>query len=296
MIQAHLDRRALLLLLFCCSFWGLQQVLIKATLPELPPLFQASLRFSGATLLLWLWCLGRGIALFERDGSLGSGTIVGLLFAAEFGLAFLGMEYTTASRLTVFLYTAPFWVALVLPFFIHDERQSALQWLGLLCAFAAVAWALRDGFVRPGPGVTPLGDMLGLAAGMLWGLTTVAIRITKMAKVSAEKLLFYQLLYASLTLPAVSLLLGEQWNWSWSGFTFFSMGLQILIGAFVSYLLWMWLIINYSATKVSVFLFLTPLVAVGAAAIFLRESISTGLLLALVMVMAGIALVNGRRH
>ena len=49
------------LLLACCLFWGLQQVLIKATLTEIPPLFQASLRLAGATVLLWLWCRWRGI-------------------------------------------------------------------------------------------------------------------------------------------------------------------------------------------------------------------------------------------
>jgi len=32
----RLDQRAMLLLLGCCAFWGLQQILIKATLAEIP--------------------------------------------------------------------------------------------------------------------------------------------------------------------------------------------------------------------------------------------------------------------
>ena len=66
----HLDARAVTILLACCLFWGVQQVLVKATLPELPPVFQVALRFIGATLLLGGWCAARGVPLLARDGTL----------------------------------------------------------------------------------------------------------------------------------------------------------------------------------------------------------------------------------
>ena len=99
----HLDALAISLLLCCCLLWGFQQVLIKATLAEVAPMFQASLRLVGATSLLWLWCLWRGISLFGQDGSLKAGLLVGMLFGAEFACIYLGLQYTSASRLTVFL-------------------------------------------------------------------------------------------------------------------------------------------------------------------------------------------------
>ena len=77
--KSHLDTLAVSLLLGCCLFWGLQQVLIKATLHELPPIFQASLRLGGATALLWMWSLWRGVRLFGRDGSLRAGLLAGVL-------------------------------------------------------------------------------------------------------------------------------------------------------------------------------------------------------------------------
>ena len=78
--KAHLDTLAVSLLLGCCLLWGFQQVLIKATLAEVPPMFQASLRLVGATALLWVWCAWRGVALFKRDGTLGVGLLAGALF------------------------------------------------------------------------------------------------------------------------------------------------------------------------------------------------------------------------
>ena len=289
--KSHLDTLAVSLLLGCCLFWGLQQVLIKATLHELPPIFQASLRLGGATALLWMWSLWRGVRLFGRDGSLRAGLLAGVLFGAEFACIYLGLQFTTASRLTVFLYTSPFWVAVLVPLWDRSERLRALQWVGLTFAFVAVVFALRDGFYA-GSASTLHGDLLGLAAGALWGLTTVVIRASSLKKVSAEKLLFYQLAVSAAAFPVLSLALGEVWVWQFSPFAVTSLLLQTVVGAFASYLAWMWMLGRYPATKISVFVFLTPLFALLFGTLWLGESVTTGLLVALGMVAVGIVLVN----
>ena len=289
--KTQLDALAISLLLGCCLFWGLQQVLIKATLAEVPPMFQASLRLWGATALLWLWCLVRGVPLFTRDGSLVAGLLAGSLFAAEFACIYLGLQATSASRLTVFLYTSPFWVAVLVPLWVKSEKLLGWQWLGLVCAFAGVVFALSEGFT--GNGVATLrGDVLALAAGMLWGLTTVVIRASSLAKVSAEKLLFYQLAASAAAFPLLSVTLGEVWVWQFSPFAMTSLFLQTVVGAFASYLAWMWMLGRYPATKISVFVFLTPLFALLFGALWLKESVTPGLLAALGAVAVGIVLVN----
>jgi drug/metabolite transporter (DMT)-like permease len=287
----HLDSTAVSLLLACCLFWGVQQVLVKATLPELPPVFQAALRFAGATVLLALWCRWRGVALLARDGTLGAGLLAGALFAGEFACIYIGLQHTTASRLTVFLYTSPFWVAALLPLLVKIERLRPSQWLGLGCAFAAVLFALREGFAAGGT-ATGLGDLLGLAAGALWGLTTVTIRASSLTRLSPEKLLFYQVAVSAAVLTPLSLLMGERWTLQWSAFATTSMAVQTLVGAFASYLAWMWMLGRYPATKISVFVFLTPLFALLAGALWLREPVTPSLLAALALVAAGIVLVN----
>jgi drug/metabolite transporter (DMT)-like permease len=291
--KAHLDTFAISLLLGCCLFWGLQQVLIKATIAEIPPIFQASLRLAGATALLWLWCLWRDIPLLRRDGSWRAGLLAGALFGAEFACIYLGLQYTTASRLTVFLYTSPFWVAALVPLWVTSERLHGLQWVGLLGAFVAVVFALREGFTQ-GPSTTARGDFLGLVGGMLWGLTTVVIRASGLSRISAEKLLFYQLAVSALAFPALSLALGEVWVWHFSPFAITSLLLQTVIGAFASYLAWMWMLGHYPATKISVFVFFTPLFALLFGALWLHEIVTPGLLAALATVAAGIVLVNRR--
>ena len=296
--KAHLDSTAILILLACCLFWGFQQVLVKATIPDVPPVLQAFLRFAGATVILWLWCRWRGIKVWERDASLWPGLIAGALFAAEFACLFVGLKYTSASRLTVFVYTSPLWVAALLPLWVKAERLRPLQWLGVVFAFVAVLFALSEGFFgagkSSGTSLVWLGDSLALLAGMLWGLTTVVIRASALSRISAERLLFYQVAVSAATLPFVSLALGEAWTFQYSAFAWSSLVVQTVVGAFASYLAWMWLLGRYPATRVSVFVFLTPMFALAFGAGWLHETITSTLVFALAFVAVGIVLVNRR--
>lgn len=291
----HLDTLAVSLLLASCLFWGFQQILIKAIVGEVPPLWQAALRFAGASVLLWLWCVWRKVPLLERDGTLLPGLLAGLLFAGEFACIYLGLRDTAASRLTVFLYTSPFVVALLLPRVVPAEKLRPVQWVGLVIAFAAVAWAFSEGFKGESTARQLRGDAMALAAGMLWGLTTLTIRGTVLAKASAEKTLLYQVGVTAVVAPLLSLALGERWSLAYSGTAWVSLGLQTVIGAFASYLAWMWMLRHYPATQLSSFTFLTPVFGLLFGVLLLGESLTLQLVLALTGVAVGIVLVNRRK-
>lgn len=291
--KTHLDSLAIGLLIVCCAFWGLQQILIKTTVTEVPPLWQATVRMVGAVVLLWLWCVVRRVPLFERDGTLWPGLLAGLLFAGEFAGIYLGLQHTSASRLTVFLYTAPFWVSLLLPRWVPAERLRGFQWLGLFIAFAGVVLAFSEGFGHMSSSQL-IGDGMALAAGMLWGLTTLTLRTTRLATASAEKTLFYQVAVTAAVCPLLSLALGETWGFSYSAWAWTSIGLQTVVGAFASYLTWMWLLRHYPATQMSSFTFLTPLFALIFGVALLKEPLTLQLVVALIGVALGIVLVNRR--
>ncbi len=298
--KASLDGLAVGMLLACCLFWGFQQVLVKATIPEVAPIFQAAVRFAGAVVVLMLWARWRDVALFRADGSLLAGLLAGGLFAIEFAFLYTGLRFTSASRLTLLLYTAPFWVAILVPLFVKSEQLGAFQWAGLALAFGGVLLAFLDNFsdasqakaASSGLHQQGLGDLLALGGGLCWGLTTVIIRSSSLARVSAEKLLFYQIGVSALTLPFLSLALGETWRWNFSAFAITSLLLQTVAGAFASFLAWMWLLGHYPATRISVFVFLTPVFALIIGAGWLGEPITPNLVAALVLVTLGIVAVG----
>ena len=292
--KSHLDAVAVTSLIACCFLWGLNQVAAKAALPEIGALWQAALRSLGATALVFVWARARGTALFERDGTLPGGLVAGALFAAEFFCIFVGLQFTTASRMVVFIYIAPFVVALGMPLIAPSERLGALQSAGLVLAFAGVAWAFAEGFSRPAAGPRQLlGDALGVMAGILWGATTLAVRATALTRASAEKTLLYQLAISAVLLLAAAAIHAPPPTFralsllAWS-----SLGFQIVIVSFASYLVWFWLIRNYPATRLASFTMLTPVFGLVLGALLLAEAITARLLVALATVAAGIFLVN----
>jgi drug/metabolite transporter (DMT)-like permease len=290
--RLHLDGIAIGVMLVCCILWGLQQVVVKVTLPVLPPFLQGAIRSAIAALLLWGWSAARGIPLFRSDGTLGAGLAAGLLFGLEFICIYGALPLTDASRVSVFIYMAPFVVALGLPRFVPAERLSTIQMVGLACAFAALAFAFQEGFTSPRRALW-LGDALAIMAALLWGATTLVVRATRLTSTSPEKTLFYQLAVSTAVIYVASLVAGEAWPsttlplWAWGSLVF-----QAVVVAFASYLAWFWLLRHYPATRLSAFSFLTPIFGLVFAALLLGESISARLVIALVFVAIGIWLVN----
>ena len=289
--KTHLDSAAMALMVVLCAAWGLQQVAIKVANAGISPVWQASLRSIGAAVLVWAWAAGKGIRLFERDGTLGPGLLSAVLFAGEFVFIYWGLNYTTASRGVVFLYTAPFMIALGAHWFLPGEKLRPLQWLGLACAFAGIVSAFAESLGLPTKSQL-LGDGMLLLAAVLWAATTLVIKGSVLAKVSPAKTLFYQLAGSALVLPFVSLALGEPGVIALTPLVLASLAYQAVLVAFASYLVWFWLVKTYPAGRLAAFSFLTPLFGVLAGALLLSEKVSSALAAALLLVALGIWLVN----
>jgi len=266
-------------------------VAIKVANAGISPVWQASLRSIGAALLVWGWAAAKGIRLFERDGTLRAGLLSAALFAGEFAFIYWGLGYTTASRGVVFLYTAPFMIALGAHWLLPGERLRPLQWLGLACAFAGILAAFGESLGMQAKSQL-LGDGMLLLAAVLWAATTLVIKGSRLAKVSPAKTLFYQLAGSAVVLPFVSLALGEPGVIALSPLVLASVAYQTVLVAFASYLAWFWLVASYPAGRLAAFSFLTPLFGVMAGALLLGERVSTYLALALTLVVLGIWLVN----
>jgi drug/metabolite transporter (DMT)-like permease len=291
--RSHLDARAVTLVLACTALWGINQVATKVALAEIPPLMQAGARSLGAALLLAAWSRSRGLAVWSRDGTGRAGWLAGLLFATEFACIFIGLQYTTASRMAVFIYLAPFVVALGMPLIAPAEKLDRWQMLGLVAAFGGVVAAFAQGFTAPVAGPQQwLGDALGIAAAVLWGLTTLVLRASKLATALPEKTLLYQLVVSGLALAAASAAAGEAWPVRLTGASLWPLGFQTVVVTFASYLTWFWLLRHYPATRLSAFTLFTPMFGLLAGVLLLGEPVTARLLVALAAVSLGIALVN----
>jgi len=272
------------------SLWGFQQVAVKLAAPGISLVMQGALRSSIATLLVIGWAHFRGIVLWRRDGTLAAGFVAGLLFAGEFALIYAGLAYTTAARMVVFIYLAPVLTALGLAWFVPGEELRAAQWAGIALAFAGIVVAFGDGLSVDR--TTLVGDLFGMAAALGWAATTVLIRATKLARIEATRVLFYQLAVSAALLPLVSVALGEPGVVALTPVTIASLAFQSVIVAFASYLTWFWLLTRYLAGRLAVFSFLAPLFGVAFGCLVLGDRVTPAFIAAAALVGAGIVLVN----
>lgn len=284
----------MLILVTCCLLWGLNQVAVKVALPHLPPLLQLALRSGLALLLVAGWMHWRGVRWRDHQHTTAAGLLAGSLFAVEFALIFIGLQHTTAARSVVFINTSPFVVAVLLAWLRPADRLSLRQILGLLIAFAALASAFREGFGSSGQGASLTGDLLALGGALMWGLTTVTIRLTSLRSAPFELTLAYQLAVALLFSLIGAAVAGEAWPSQWPTLVLASVFYQAVIVTFASYLLWFWLLQHYPATQVQSFVFLSPVFGAGLAGLLLGEPLTAGLLLALAGVAVGLTLLNRR--
>ena len=111
--------------------WGLNAIGIKAVTDEMPPLLAVDLRGLVALMLMVPFALWRR----ERLGFTGwqwvHGTVVGVLFALEFGLFYVGAQYTSGGHMAIFINTAQIrWAVPRIENHHHAQGFGAFQQIG----------------------------------------------------------------------------------------------------------------------------------------------------------------------
>jgi drug/metabolite transporter (DMT)-like permease len=289
-----LDSVAIVVTVVLCLSWGVNQVAVKLAIPEIPPLIQAAVRSTGAAMIVALWARWRGIPLFRKDATLAPGLVAGVLFAIEFILIYRGLVWTTATRAVLFIYLAPFLVVIGGRWTLAGERFGPSQWTGLLLSFAGIVLA----FGVPTPASDPrqmIGDAMMVGAAAAWAATTLVIKASALNRVSAEKTLLYQLAVSAPLLALGAIIFAERVTALPSMLALGSLAYQTVWVVSVTFVAWFALIIRYSASRLSVFTFLTPLFGVAAGRAILGDPLTPAFAVAAAMVAGGLVLVNWPR-
>ncbi|HVV60329.1 MAG TPA: DMT family transporter [Pseudolabrys sp.] len=293
-VTRPLDAVAAAVVVLLCLSWGFNQVSVKLAIHDIPPLTQAAIRSVVGALLVAGWAKLRGQPLFARDGSLAAGLVAGVAFGVEFILIYQGLVYTTALRAVLFIYLAPFIVVIGARIFLPADRFSLFQWIGLALSFAGMLVA----FGVPTPAIDPrqvVGDVMMVGAAVFWAATTLIIKASTLNRVSAEKVLLYQLVVSAPMMTVAALVFGERMPHMPSALALGALAYQIFWVVCITFVIWFAYIARYSASRLSAFTFLTPLFGVAAGHLVLNEPLTPAFAAAVALVAGGLALVNRAR-
>lgn len=284
------DATAASLMLLFCLVLGFQQVAIKGVAEDISPVVQMALRSVIAGCLVGGLAYWRGIRWADVDHHWAPGLLVGLGFAAEFAFIAWGLNYTLASHMSVFLYTAPIFAALGLHLWVPGEQLSVRQWWGVGLAFLGMVIAMAPSGAYSIEII--IGDALGLLAGLSWAATTIVIRKTSLSEAPAELTLSYQLSVTALLLLPLAAITGQLMSTQFTPMAIASLGFQTLIISFAALLLWFTLLRRYRASQLGVFSFLAPLFGVLFGTLLLNEPLSINFVMGGGVILVGIILVT----
>jgi drug/metabolite transporter (DMT)-like permease len=287
------DAKAAALMVVLCAIWGMQQVALKAAAPAMAPVLQVAVRSGAAAILIGILILIRGETARLGGGTWRPGLLVGVLFAVEFLFVGEGLRYTSASHMAIFLYTAPVFAALGLHMRVPEEKLTPLQWVGIVTAFSGIVVSFAGRGDAGDGGASWIGDLLGIAAGAMWGATTLTIRFSRLSATPATVTLLYQLVGAFVLLIAAAIFLGQT-EVTYRPVLVASLAFQIVLVSFLSFLAWFALLRTYLASRLGVLSFMSPIFGISFGVALLGEDLDVAFILGAILVLAGILLVSGR--
>lgn len=253
-------------------------------------MFQAGLRSAFAIIPILAFALLMRRYLSVRDGTLPFGVVCGLLFSVEFVFVFLALDYTTVARVSVLFYTMPVWFTLAASFLLPGERLTTSRIIGLILSVCGITAAMIDRLASQADG-SLLGDIFALAASVCWAAIALMCRATPLKNSSSEMQLLYQLTISAMVLLPLSFLFGDQIR-EMTTMLAWVFAFQVIVVVAFGFSLWFWILSIYPASATASYSFLAPVFGVFFGWLILDEKISVSIVIALILVCAGIVMIN----
>ena len=277
-MPATLPLRHFLLALAVVAVWGINFVVIKFALGQLPPLLMAALRF-GLVLIPGLFFVARPAV------RLGNLALYGFLIGGcQFGLLYVAMNGHISPGLASLVIQVQVFFTIGLAMRLAGERVRRFQWFALLLASAGIAIIIlhTDG------STTPLGLFLVLLAALAWAGGNIAAK-----QGAPANMLAYVVWSSAFALPPLILL-----SLAVEGWDAISVALQTADAtawaawgnSLFGYAAWGWLLAKHPAATVTPMALLVPVFGMSASTLWLGESLPPWKLAAAALVMTGLAL------
>lgn len=269
--------------------WGLTWPINKVILRSLPPLWAVALRTALAAAVLVLVASFRGRLVPPPRGDMPVLLSITLLHIVGFSvLSTWGLMRVPAGRSVVLAYTTPLWVIPGAWLFL-GERLTPRRAAGVVIGLAGLVTLFNPLALDWTDGQIVLGHLAIVAAAMLWALSILHIRGHRWISTPFE-LLPWETMLATVILVPLAVLGAGSLHAEWTP----RLVLLVLYAGIPGSALAYWAVAMASrdlpAVTTSLGLLATPVVSVIAATIFLGEPLTPSLMVAIVLILGGVAL------
>lgn len=288
--NGELDLSAALFSVFLCILFGANAVAIKISLVGMGPFTVAGLRFSMAAMLIFLWTRATKRDLSMAPGQFLPMVTLSIIFAVQLSLFYLGLSRSNASRGTLLANLQPFFTLFLAHFFIPGDQISLRKFFGIMLGFSGVVFVFLE--TQGGnTGDLRMGDLMILMATFFWAINAVYIKRV-VTHVQPYQIVMYQMFFAA------PIFFFEAWLWDQplvaipDTRVLVALFYQTAITAAFGFLAWTYLLKRYGTVALHSFIFIMPIAGVVLGGVILDEPITVKILVALILIVAGILLVQ----
>jgi drug/metabolite transporter (DMT)-like permease len=289
--SGRLDARASGLAILAMAILGGSYTAGKIALHDLPVFGLLALRMAITTATLGAYAAWTKLPLLQTGRSTAFVLAQTGFFLVTQVALFIGLTMTGAGRAAILFNMQPFFTLLLLPLMVPSERIGWRRWLGTVAAFCGVALVLAE---RGTAGSGMLGDGLCLLAALGWS-GNVILNKRMPREVNSAALIFWNAAAAIPVVAVLAVLLEGGASWHFSAASVASVLYLGVVAAGLGFVLIVWLVRSYSASRVNVFVFLSPVFGVLIGWLLLGEPISLQQALGALGVAAGILIVSTER-
>lgn len=288
-VNQEISLAASMFIALLCILFGSNAVAIKLAFTGIGVFTSASIRFTIATITIFLWARFTGRTIGLKKGQIHQVLIFTALFTVQLSLFYLGLSKSNASRSTLLANLLPFFILFLAHFFIPGDQITRRKLYGILLGFGGVAFMfLEKKGVAAG---FRTGDLIILVAVIIWASSAIYLK-----RIISAFIPFQLVLYS--TLFSVPFFLLEALLWDDTMVSRLdapvigSLLYQGLITASFGFVAWNTMLQKYGAVSLHSFLFIMPIAGVAMGGLVLGEPITFKILLALVLIVSGILVVH----
>ena len=289
----HERSLAMAAFLTVCIVWGTTYLAIRVAIETIPPFALTSIRFVIAGLAMAAIAVWRGEKLPRDRATLLNLALVGFLMVGVGNLAVVWAEQWVPSGLAaLFVSTAPLWMVVIESFRTQGERIDLRTGVGMAIGFAGVAMLVTPGGAGVSWNLAFFAGAVAIQIGdIAWQLGSIRGKYhLKHVPLLASASL--QMLFGGLMVGVVSLLIGEPARFALNVRTFAALAYLTIFGSIIAYSAYVYALSKLRTTKVSLYAYVNPVVAVILGWLILDESLTTISIVAMVTILAGVALVQ----
>jgi drug/metabolite transporter (DMT)-like permease len=188
--------------------------------------------------------------------------------------------------------TVPLMVIVIAPMFLPDEPIRVNGLLGLAIGFAGVVLIVSPGLM--GATATAAGQLALLGSSLAYAVGNVYARKNVRGLPPMIPAVF-QVTFALIIVGLIALVFERPWETATPDFeAWFSVIWLGILGSGMAYLAYFRLLSRWGATRTSLVAYLLPIVGIVLGFLVLQEPIDVTLIAGTALVIAGVALVNGR--